>query len=129
MGRGKKLTGVMVYLTFPHLAVHTAVGLRSDLLANSQGFFLTRPLPALILPSVGQGILVGTATVPPRHCVPSPLHIPTLQWPWDSSTGTHCPGLNLASFQHVAAQTNLWPGLWGHWGHSLAREPSVQEHS
>lgn len=53
MSRGKKLTGMMVFLNIYHLAAHTALGLEYDLLAGSQGFSLAQPLLALTLPFLG----------------------------------------------------------------------------
>lgn len=83
MSRGKKLTRMMVFLNIHHLAAHAAVGLESDLLAGSQVFSLTRPLLALILPAVGQGMLLGTTTAsPPTVC--HSLH----KYPLSSGLGT-----------------------------------------
>lgn len=75
MSRGKKLTRMTVFLNIHHLAAHTAVGLESDLLAGSQVFSLTRPLLALTLPAVGQGMLLGTTTAPPIVCHPLYIYL------------------------------------------------------
>lgn len=79
MSRGKKLTGMMVFLNIYHLAAYTALGLEYDLLAGSQGFSLAQPLLALTLPVSGlpvpyqklpqlpaavEGILFRTTTAP-----------------------------------------------------------------
>lgn len=120
MSRGKKLTRMMVFLNIHHLAAHAAVGLESDLLAGSQVFSLTRPLLALILPAVGQGMLLGTTTAsPPPLCAihftntHSPValgqlygHI--LSWAKFGFFPTCC-----CSDQPLNVAASTWPGLWG----------------